>query len=940
MSNAKSANYVTFSGGGWNSHTVNSAMIGALTQSAQARINGGETFGLSELFSDFEGASGNSGGSWFLSMLAYSPAFAADLLENPTDWFTTGYMGQQKIAFDPADQGKTPEALVKQSLSNHVRELPLFDKINSIPLVSEQEAASVTESFYGSLVDIAFRGLSEIPALDAPLELAAVLSGTLDPDGSLSWLNVNEEIVYSSYNMSATLSGLDGTRNAWSQDKSIMFPVSLQMDPIASYYDAGDEALFLTQATSTTPGRPTGDYIAPAKFIVSPNNETAPLLDFYSSEYQAEFIRQSVDGTQQVQTGKIRDSLESQVSLIDATSASSAFGGAAASENILLEVLQGGENWVQDQLVAKINELNAPELVKKFLVKIVDEAASAGEDVLSLFQEEWQRLNDSYLDIAAGVAVPLDLADGTVKAGGPVKDDSLSSIADPMTYRFLDGGYTDNTTVATSLATLQDKAGDALDTPFEIVSFGNSTDGAVTIPSAWTGAGELRINSDTRDLFGAGNNNEPQADFLGTYDSTNAAVPAVFDQSAWHGEKPVWESFDPDSNTHMAYYRLEVETIDNAFWDIRAGQKGVLHVFENRNTDSGPGPYFNNAFELYENIYDTSRAGVLAGGLDVHLLDAFGVMGFEWDTADAQTGQTLRTGGSGGVDAESLRFVGAEGIDTDVRLSLDSVASKEFAFVDIYKTSSDGTRHYEGSLGGSSHEASLGQITDSQRIGLVVGDELEFVARAGNGREDSLAINEYRQVDGGYEYNVVSDGDKGPLLSFNLNFLPVADSGSSDPSSSEALDPDDALIKLDDGEVVTWTLQAAAANTNVFSMVRVDRDETTGSITYQGLEEDTDAFDQAVRSAVTGDKYVSSITLNPFSEADVTWEGLSAGFYAPVLLTQSDDLFLLGHDLAEDSSHAYAIGENTMVFEDTRATQGGDLDFNDLIASYDTDMLV
>ena len=136
-----------------------------------------------------------------------------------------------------------------------------------------------------------------------------------------------------------------------------------------------------------------------------------------------------------------------------------------------------------------------------------------------------------------------------------------------------------------------------------------------------------------------------------------------------------------------------------------------------------------------------------------------------------------------------------------------------------------------------------------------------------------------------------------------------------------------------------WTLQAAAANTNVFSMVRVDRDEATGSTTYQGFEEDTAAFDQAVRAAVTSDKYVSGITLAPFSEAEVTWEGLAAGFYAPVLLTQSDDLFLLGHDLVDDSSHVYAIGENPVVFEDTRATQGGDLDFNDLIASYDTDML-
>ena len=89
--------YVSFSGGGWNTHTASAGFIGAGLQAAQ-RSNHQYTF--DNLFAHQNGAGGNSGGSWFLTMLAYSDEFADALANRPDDWFSSNeYMGIQKQIF-------------------------------------------------------------------------------------------------------------------------------------------------------------------------------------------------------------------------------------------------------------------------------------------------------------------------------------------------------------------------------------------------------------------------------------------------------------------------------------------------------------------------------------------------------------------------------------------------------------------------------------------------------------------------------------------------------------------------------------------------------------------------------------------------------------------------------------------------------------------------
>lgn len=93
--------HVAFAGGGWRAHTGHSGWIMSLLD------NGNKT--LDQVFTHVETVSSNSGGSWFNTMLSYSTDFttaiqASNAIET---WATpgpkaTGWLGQQQYLFDQA----------------------------------------------------------------------------------------------------------------------------------------------------------------------------------------------------------------------------------------------------------------------------------------------------------------------------------------------------------------------------------------------------------------------------------------------------------------------------------------------------------------------------------------------------------------------------------------------------------------------------------------------------------------------------------------------------------------------------------------------------------------------------------------------------------------------------------------------------------------------
>ena len=96
---------LSFSGGGWNTHTALSATFSAALQKLRGETQASATF--ADLFAPTSSISANSGGAWFLGMLAYSQYFEDDLADQSAGWFEGGYMGQMDQIFDQGRRNMT-----------------------------------------------------------------------------------------------------------------------------------------------------------------------------------------------------------------------------------------------------------------------------------------------------------------------------------------------------------------------------------------------------------------------------------------------------------------------------------------------------------------------------------------------------------------------------------------------------------------------------------------------------------------------------------------------------------------------------------------------------------------------------------------------------------------------------------------------------------------
>jgi Domain of unknown function (DUF4114) len=129
---------------------------------------------------------------------------------------------------------------------------------------------------------------------------------------------------------------------------------------------------------------------------------------------------------------------------------------------------------------------------------------------------------------------------------------------------------------------------------------------------------------------------------------------------------------------------------------------------------------------------------------------------------------------------------------------------------------------------------------------------------------------------------------------------------------------------------MTVELAGSSANSNTLGFVRVDMDPATGQWSVGGVAHgDTAAFQQAVRSHM--DAGIWETHGGDFSgTAHWTVSG-ATGYYAPVLITQSGQVFVVGHDNPGGHEQIRMFGENTFGFEDLAYNQGSDFDFNDMV---------
>ena len=144
-----------------------------------------------------------------------------------------------------------------------------------------------------------------------------------------------------------------------------------------------------------------------------------------------------------------------------------------------------------------------------------------------------------------------------------------------------------------------------------------------------------------------------------------------------------------------------------------------------------------------------------------------------------------------------------------------------------------------------------------------------------------------------------------------------------------------AIQKLGSNDKFNIITNAIAAFKNQLGMIKIDLDPVTGVASYQGHAVDSQNFETAVRAGLLADATgFGTKILTPFSKREDEWVVKEDGYYAPVLITEQDRLFVMGHDLATNSTHSRYIGENTIGFEDMALDQNPDFDFNDAIITF------
>ena len=132
--------YTAFSGGGWHAYTTHAALLmGAL----DGMSNDGAKRSLEALTQHVVGMAANSGGSWFLSMLAFAEAFKSQVETFSIDEYcANGWLGKQRDIFNNdydnghggTDTSKMLANWVDSTQNSVFKPLGLYETLNSIKL--------------------------------------------------------------------------------------------------------------------------------------------------------------------------------------------------------------------------------------------------------------------------------------------------------------------------------------------------------------------------------------------------------------------------------------------------------------------------------------------------------------------------------------------------------------------------------------------------------------------------------------------------------------------------------------------------------------------------------------------------------------------------------------------------------------------------------------
>ena len=210
-------------------------------------------------------------------------------------------------------------------------------------------------------------------------------------------------------------------------------------------------------------------------------------------------------------------------------------------------------------------------------------------------------------------------------------------------------------------------------------------------------------------------------------------------------------------------------------------------------------------------------------------------------------------------------------------------------------------------------------------IYLKAGYELHFGIESGNGVvQQTPAV----RVSGNGVVTVNVDGNGGSLqFTAQVN----NDLSGNDMLAAAQRSADQPWAYVTQGATVHVDVAGSANYTNSVHFVRIDVNPSTDAWSVGGVAYgNTDAFRAAVQQ--NWDQGFALQNGNGTFHGGQNWTVAgSDGFYAPVLVTEAGDIFVIGTANVDGREHIRSFGENTWGFEDLRADQGSDFDYNDMV---------
>ncbi len=136
---------------------------------------------------------------------------------------------------------------------------------------------------------------------------------------------------------------------------------------------------------------------------------------------------------------------------------------------------------------------------------------------------------------------------------------------------------------------------------------------------------------------------------------------------------------------------------------------------------------------------------------------------------------------------------------------------------------------------------------------------------------------------------------------------------------------------LTQGTQVFVEAKGSCWNWNTIHFVQIDVNPSTGDWSVGGVAYgDTDTFRAAVQA--NWDPGFEASGGRGYFDQGFEWTvSTGSGFYAPVLATEDGDIFVIGDVNVDGRNHIRMYNENSFGFEDLRADQDSDFDYNDMV---------